>query len=246
MVEVLDARKRGRLFGVSFRLEQGALALVGPNGAGKTTLLNLIAGRIKPDAGEVRVFGHGPRSLAAARRRAYVPQQIAFPLHLKVAEVLEAARALAGVKAKLAAEAAERMGLLPHFKKRVGELSGGLRQRLALAAALMGEKPLWLLDEPASALDPGGLARLIEWARAHREKGGLIIVSAHRPDEVEAFADEALLLARGRARWRGPVRGLYTYRLPDGRRLDEVLPGARVVREPVDVLREVLYEEEQA
>ncbi len=246
MVEVVGVEKRGRVAGVSFALKAGALALVGPNGAGKTTVLNLIVGRIKPDGGEIRVFGHRPRSLEAARLRAYVPQQIAFPLHLKVREVLAAARRFAGAGEAEAELAARRMGLEAFQDAYVGNLSGGYRQRLALAAGLMGGKKLWLLDEPASALDPGGFSRLVEWTREHKEKGGLLIVSAHRPDEVEAFADEALLLSAGRVRWRGPVEKLYTYRLPDGRRLDEVLPGARVVREPVDVLREVLYEEEQA
>ncbi len=246
MVEVVGATKRGRVAGVSFALEAGALALVGPNGAGKTTLLNLIVGRIKPDAGEVRVGGYPARSLEAARLRAYVPQQIAFPLHLRVREVLAAARGLTGAGEAEAEAAAERMGLLPFRDAYVARLSGGYRQRLALAAGLMGEKPLWLLDEPASALDPGGFSRLVEWTREHKARGGLLIVSAHRPDEVEAFADEALLLSAGRVRWRGPVERLYTYRLPDGRRLSEVLPGVRVVREPVDVLREVLYEEDQA
>ncbi len=246
MVEVVGVTKRGRVEGVGFSLEAGALALVGPNGAGKTTVLNLIVGRIKPDAGEVRIAGHPPRSLEAARLRAYVPQQIAFPLHLRVREVLAAAQSLSGASEDQAEEAAERMGLLPFRDHFVGNLSGGYRQRLALAAGLMGEKRLWLLDEPASALDPGGFARLVEWTREHKERGGLLIVSAHRPDEVEAFADEALLLSAGRVRWRGPVERLYTYRLPDGRSLSEVLPGVRVVREPVDVLREVLYEEESA
>jgi len=246
MVEVIDVTKRGRVYGVSFTLKEGALALVGPNGAGKTTVLNLIVGRIKPDSGEVRIFSHPARSLAASRVRAYVPQQIAFPLHLKVREVLHAAQRLAEVDDATRDDAVARMGLNPYLKEYVGNLSGGYRQRLALAAGLMGDKKLWLLDEPASALDPGGFARLVEWTREHKEKGGLLIVSAHRPDEVEAFADEALLLSAGRVRWRGPVDRLYTYRLPDGRRLEEVLPGVRIVREPVDVLREVLYEEESA
>ncbi len=246
MVEVVNLSKRGRVEGVSFTLERGALALVGPNGAGKTTVLNLLVGRIKPDAGSVRVCGHPPRSLEAARRRAYVPQQIAFPLHLRVAEVLVAAQRLLGATDGDREEAVQRMGLAGRLGDYVGRLSGGFRQRLALAAGLMGERRLWLLDEPASALDPGGFARLVEWTEEHKARGGLLIVSAHRPDEVEAFADEALLLSAGRARWRGPVEQLYTYRLPDGRRLEEVLPGVRIVREPVDVLREVLYEEESA
>jgi len=246
MVEVVNLTKRGRVFEVSFSFERGALALVGPNGAGKTTVLNLLVGRIKPDAGTVRIGGFPPRSLEAARLRAYVPQQIAFPLHLRVQEVLEAAQRLLGASDADREEAVRRMGLGGRLRDFVGNLSGGFRQRLALAAGLMGKRRLWLLDEPASALDPGGFARLVEWTEEHKAQGGLLIVSAHRPDEVEAFADEALLLSAGRVRWRGPVERLYTYRLPDGRRLEEVLPGVRIVREPVDVLREVLYEEESA
>ena len=72
-----------------------------------------------------------------------------------------------------------------------------MTQRLALAAALMDGPPLWLLDEPASALDGGGLDRLAEWARSHVANGGAVVVSAHRPEEVEAFANEALLLKGG-------------------------------------------------
>lgn len=243
MVALVEAFKRGRLEPLSLELGPGAYALVGPNGAGKSTLLGLLAGRLAPSGGRVLLDGQPARSVAASRLRAYVPQQIAWPRHLRAGEVLAAARRMRGAPAAAAEEAARRMGLSEVLQRPVGLLSGGMRQRLALAAGLMGEPRIWLLDEPASALDPGGLARLVDWVADHRAHGGCVIVSAHRPEEVEALADEVLLLAHGRLRARGPVGSFYRYRLADGRDLDTVLPGARVLREPVDTLREVLYEE---
>ncbi|WP_457632612.1 ABC transporter ATP-binding protein [Oceanithermus desulfurans] len=244
MVALVEASKRGRLQPLTVEIGPGALALVGPNGAGKSTVLGLIAGRLAPSGGRVTLAGFPARSPRASALRAYVPQQIAWPPHLRAAEVLEAARRMRGATEAALRAAVRRMGLEPVLAKPVGQLSGGMRQRLALAAGLLGEPPVWLLDEPASALDPGGFARLRGWVDEHRTRGGTVIVSAHRPEEVEALADEALLLAHGRLRARGPVGSFYRYRLADGRDLNEVLPGARVLREPVDTLKEVLYEEE--
>ncbi len=243
MVTLVNASKKKRLEPVDLELGPGAYALVGPNGAGKSTLLGLLAGRLAPSGGRVLLAGHAARTPAASRMRAYVPQQIAWPRHLRAGEVLEAARRMRAAAPAEVRAAADRMGLREVLGRPVGQLSGGLRQRLALAAGLLGEPRVWLLDEPASALDPGGFARLVDWVSDHRERGGCVIVSAHRPEEVEALADEVLLLAAGRLRARGPVGSFYRYRLEDGRDLEEVLPGAHVLREPVDTLREVLYEE---
>lgn len=246
MVAFVEAHKRGRLQPLSAEIGPGAVALVGPNGAGKSTVLGLIAGRLAPSGGRVTLGGFPARSLEASGLRAYVPQQIAWPRHLRAAEVLNAARRMRAASREAALEAARRMGLEGVLDRPVGQLSGGMRQRLALASGLIGEPPVWLLDEPASALDPGGFARLLDWVRAHRSAGGTVIVSAHRPEEVEALADEVLLLAHGRLRARGPVGSFYRYRLDDGRELNEVLPGTRVRREPMDALREALYEEESS
>jgi ABC-type multidrug transport system ATPase subunit len=244
MVAVSGLGKRGRLFDVSFEFEQGSLALIGPNGAGKSTLLSILAGRIKADGGEAKLFGSPPRSLNAAKLRAYLPQQVAFPVHLRAREILQAARQLKGLAGGALAEAVARMHLEPVLDKPVGTLSGGMRQRLALAAGLMGGARLWLLDEPAAAIDPGGFSCLQAWLSDHRRSGGTVIISAHRPEEVAALATEALLLRAGRLIHRAKVEDLYRYVLSDGRRLDEVLPGARLTREPVAALREALYEED--
>jgi len=197
MVEVVGLYKKGRLAGIDLRLEAGSLALLGPNGAGKSTLLGLLAGRLRPDGGTVRLFGYHPQSPGAARVRAYIPQHLTFPPTLRVEEVLEAARQLKGASPAEKEEALERMGLASYLKRPVAQLSGGWRQRLALAAGLLGYPPLWLLDEPASALDDEGLHRLQEWLSAHLATGGLVILSAHRQEEILRLAERFLHLKNG-------------------------------------------------
>lgn len=204
MVEVIDLSKKGRLQGVDLHLPAGSLALLGPNGAGKSTLLGLLAGRLRPDGGVVRLFGH-PRSLAAARVRAYIPQHLTFPSTLRAEEVLEAARRLKGASPASKEEAIWRMGLQDRLKQPVAQLSGGWRQRLTLAAGLMGYPPLWLLDEPASALDSEGLACLQDWLAAHLAMGGLVILSAHRQEEISRLAERYIYLENGRVVRQGRI-----------------------------------------
>ncbi|MFO7546394.1 MAG: ABC transporter ATP-binding protein [Trueperaceae bacterium] len=240
-VDVRDLSLAGRLDAVNLTVTSGALALIGANGAGKSTLLHVLVGRLAPQAGEARVFGHGPRSADAAALRAYVPQRISFPSHLRAIEVLAAAARLKGASTERALAAAERMGLRDVLGRSIGALSGGMTQRLALASALLDEPPLWLLDEPASALDGGGLARLADWSRAHVGAGGTVIVSAHRPEEVEAFADDACLMRAGAVVERLPVSSLFTYVLQRGGERPAPLPaGWQVRREATEPLREVL------
>lgn len=220
-----------RLHPTDLELGSGALALIGANGAGKSTLLNLLTGGLKAPRGTVKVFGHGPRSAEASRLRAYVPQRIQFPPHLHVSEILAAAVQAKRCPTTLAHDAVARMGLGGVLTHRVGTLSGGMTQRLALAAALMDEPPLWLLDEPASAIDEDGLSRLAEWAREHGAAGGTLVVSAHRPEEVEALAGEALLLSAGRVIGRLKVADLFEYEvMRDGQPAGPLPAGWRVRR----------------
>lgn len=177
----------GRLDALDLSVEAGVVALVGANGAGKSTLLALAAGRLPAGAGRVWVDGAPVRDPRAARARADVPQAVAFPGRARVRELLGVARAARGASAEAAAEAVARLGLEALLDRRAGRLSGGERQRVALASALMGAPRLWLLDEPAAALDRDGLARLAAWVRAHAAAGGAVLVSAHRDEEVDAY-----------------------------------------------------------
>ncbi len=193
-VVVLEAAGvEGRLAPLDLHLRSGVLALLGANGAGKSTLLALIAGRLAPTRGRVWVAGAPARSPAAAHARADVPQAVAFPGRARVEELLGVARASRGVGDAAVVDAIARMGLAPLLARRVGRLSGGERQRLALASALMGAPPVWCLDEPAANLDREGLARLAAWVRSHAGAGGAVIVSAHRDEEVMAYAPDRVL-----------------------------------------------------
>ncbi len=243
---LVDARGLGvpaRLDDVTLRIEGGAVALIGANGAGKSSLLHVLAGRLRPRQGEVRVLGVAPRDPRASRRRAYVPQQVELSPHLHAGEVLAAAARARGLDHDAALDAARRMAVLDVLDRPVGRLSGGLRQRVALAAGLVGAPRLWLLDEPASALDAGGLERLSSWAEEHVARGGGLIVSAHRPEEVDAFAHEAVLMKAGRIVDRAPVRELFVLEDASG----EVVSFAREVRRrPGRRLRSVLGGDEDA
>ncbi|GAB5602790.1 hypothetical protein FJNA_13150 [Thermus sp. FJN-A] len=223
MVAVQGLSKGRRLLGVSLRVEGGVVGLLGPNGAGKSTLLALLAGRLKPDGGEARLLGYAPRDPRLFPLRAYLPQGPRLFPHLRAREVLEGARRMKGLGREALEEAVERMGLGGFLSRPVATLSGGQRQRLALAASLMGNPPLWLLDEPTAALDPKGRERFWAWVG---EKGeGVVLVALHHVEEAQGL-DRLLLLKGGRVLEEGPP--------------DRVL-GPRGERLPW--LMEVLYEE---
>ncbi|MFN4070496.1 MAG: ABC transporter ATP-binding protein [Thermus caldifontis] len=220
MVVAENLSKGGRLKGVTLQVAGGVVGLLGPNGAGKSTLLALLAGRLKPDGGRVALFSHAPRDPRALALRAYLPQAPRLFPHLRVWEVLEGARRVKGVGREALEEAVERMGLGAFLEKRVGELSGGQRQRLALAASLMGNPPIWLLDEPTAALDPKGRERFWAWVEAKGK--GAVLIALHHVEEARR-ADRLLLLKGGQVLEEGPpeqVLGPRGERLP---RLMEVL-----------------------
>lgn len=206
VAHAIDAHGLSKSFGdvvaldrVSFSIARGeSVALWGPNGAGKTTLLRALLGLI-PVQGEVSVGGRDPlRDGCEARRRiGFVPQEVAFDGGLGVAETLRFFARLRGVGQGRADEVAEELGLTAHGGKRVQELSGGLRQRLALAVALLSDPPVLLLDEPTANLD----------AEARRDFVALlsglgtsrtVVFTSHRFDEVLALADRLLWLDGGR------------------------------------------------
>lgn len=198
MIHVDDVRWRGRLDGVTLSVDAGAVALVGPNGAGKSSVLALLAGRATPQRGRVEIGGVPARDPRAAALRGYVPQGIALPGGARVHEVLAVARHVRRASEDAVAEAIERLALDPLLRRRVARLSGGEAQRVAVAAALMGDPPVWLLDEPASALDADGLERLGAWLHDHVEAGGVALVSAHRATEVARLARRVVRMAARR------------------------------------------------
>jgi ABC-2 type transport system ATP-binding protein len=188
--------------GLSFRVAPGeVLGLVGPNGAGKTTTLRSIAGIIVPTRGTIRVAGFdlAERPIDAKRALAFIPDEPQLFEHLTVEEHLKFVGRLYGV-----ADAADRAGPLLQevelWEKRrslPGELSRGMRQKLAIACGLLHAPAALLLDEPLTGLDPGGIRRMKATIAARARAGAAVILSSHLLHLVEELCTRLLLLRRG-------------------------------------------------
>lgn len=193
------------LDGVDLELPPGQLvALVGGNGAGKTTLLKLIAGHIRADAGSVTVLGSDPAQATQAMRRnlTSVSQTPALDPEMTVAETLRFFAILYELPSEqlsaVVADTARRFGLQEILIRRVSACSGGMRQRLHLAAAMLHVSKLMLLDEPTNNLDTEGREFLWNLLLEKAGAGVAILLSTHDLTAVERFADRVLLMHQGR------------------------------------------------
>ncbi|MGH9368978.1 MAG: ABC transporter ATP-binding protein [Thermoanaerobaculia bacterium] len=177
-----------------------AVALLGPNGSGKTTTLKAAAGLIHPSAGRIEI-GDPPRDASdpeARRAISYLPQRVAFPETLTGAETLEFYRSLRGAPRERVPEVLRFASLNGASGRPVGTYSGGMVQRLGLAAALLPDAPVLLLDEPTAALDPDGLCAFYGLVDRRRREGHTLLFSSHHLGDVERLADRFALLVEGR------------------------------------------------
>ncbi|MFG2782592.1 alpha/beta fold hydrolase [Streptomyces prunicolor] len=194
---------------LSFRVEKGqVLGLLGPNGAGKTTTLRMLMGLIKPDAGEIRVFGHAirPGAPVLSRVGAFV-EGAGFLPHLSGRENLELYWQATGRPPQDAhlEEALEIAGLGDALARAVRTYSQGMRQRLAIAQAMLGLPDLLILDEPTNGLDPPQIREMREVMIRYAEAGRTVIVSSHLLAEVEQSCTHLVVMDRGRLVQAGPV-----------------------------------------
>ncbi|WP_210589689.1 CocE/NonD family hydrolase [Streptomyces sp. GESEQ-35] len=194
---------------LSFRVEKGqVLGLLGPNGAGKTTTLRMLMGLITPDGGEIRVFGHAirPGSPVLSRVGAFV-EGAGFLPHLSGRENLELYWAATGRPAEDAhiEEALEIAGLGDALARAVRTYSQGMRQRLAIAQAMLGLPDLLILDEPTNGLDPPQIREMREVMIRYAAAGRTVIVSSHLLAEVEQSCTHLVVMDRGRLVQAGPV-----------------------------------------
>ncbi len=203
MIEIQNIHKRfGKtrvLNGASCRVEQGqSVALWGSNGAGKTTLLRCLLGLID-FTGDIRVAGMDVRRRGKAARRliGYVPQELTFYDEYRVAEALRFIARLRGAPRSRCTQCLKSVGLEEHHRKRVRELSGGMKQRLALALALLNDPPILALDEPTSNLDAAARRELLGQLTGLKNAGKTILFISHRPEEVAGLADRVLTLEHG-------------------------------------------------
>jgi Cu-processing system ATP-binding protein len=188
--------------GVSFNVDPGEVAvLLGPNGSGKTTTLRCAAGLLRPGAGRISIGGFDlHREYRQARRQfSYLPQQASFPANLRVREVLEFHAKLRAVASGRISQALAEAGLSEQDAERyVGQLSGGMRQRVSLALACLSAAPLMLLDEPTANLDPEATVHFRQLARQWRAAGRSLLISTHVLNDVEELADRVVVLVAGR------------------------------------------------
>jgi Cu-processing system ATP-binding protein len=196
---------------VSLALAPGqTVALVGHNGAGKTTLLKLMLGHVRPTSGTIRVLGDDPVAgeFEARRKIGFLPENVSFNPALTGREILTFYTLLKGAPVATALELLERVGLGPASARRVGTYSKGMRQRLGLAQALIGEPKLLLLDEPTTGLDPALRLSFYEILQTLRDRGATVVLSSHALAELGERADRVVIMGTGTLLVQGSVEEL--------------------------------------
>jgi ABC-2 type transport system ATP-binding protein len=214
VIEVEQLTKRYRhataVDDLSFRIPRGRITgFLGPNGAGKTTTLRVLLGLVLPTSGRATVAGRRYRELDTPLRTVgavleasnYHPARSGRN-HLRVLATA------AGISRSRVEEVLAEVELSDAARRRIGGYSLGMRQRLSVAAALLGEPELLVLDEPANGLDPEGIRWLRNFLRSYAADGGTVFVSSHVLAEISQLADEVLIIHRGKLVAQQPVAEL--------------------------------------
>ena len=211
MIEVESLTKRFRrvvaVDDLSFVASPGRVTgFLGPNGAGKTTTLRAIVGLVRPTGGHATVLGAPYRALdAPARRVGAVLETSSFHPGRSGRNHLRVVARAAGLPSSRVDEVLATVELDRDGRRRVRGYSLGMRQRLALAAALLGDPEVLVLDEPANGLDPAGIRWLRDLLRGCADEGRTVLVSSHVLAEVSQLADDAVIINRGRLITQAPV-----------------------------------------
>lgn len=187
--------------GVSFKVEQGDIVgMVGPNGAGKTTTIRMLLDIIRPDSGEIRVFG-GPLTEDAKDRIGYLPEERGLYRDRRVWNTLMYLASLKGVDMHTAAERAgrllETLGMEGSRNSKVKELSRGMGQLIQFVATVIHNPRLVILDEPFSGLDPVNVRLVKSVIAQYREQGTTFMLSTHQMGQVEELCDRVVMIDRG-------------------------------------------------
>ena len=216
MLELRDLHKRYddvvALDGCTFQVDRGRmLGFLGPNGAGKTTAMRTIFGLVTPDSGQVSWEG-SPITIEQRRRFGYMPEQRGLYPKMKAQEQLAYLGRLRGMNARAASESAdrwlERLGLAERRMDRVEVLSHGNQQRVQLAAALVHDPELLVMDEPFSGLDPIATETMADILREEAERGKAVVFSSHQLDLVEDICEDVAIINEGKIVVEGNVERL--------------------------------------
>jgi ABC-2 type transport system ATP-binding protein len=214
-IEVRDLTKRFGSFtavdNLSFSVEPGRITgFLGPNGAGKTTTLRMLLGLVRPSGGTATIGGHRYSEIKTPQRVVGAALEATnFHPGRSGRNHLRVLADTAGVDSRRVDEMLEMVGIPAAARQRAGGYSMGMRQRLALAAAMLGDPQVLLLDEPANGLDPEGIRWLRLLLRHLSSQGKTILISSHMLSEVEQTVDDVVIIANGRFIQQGSVADLH-------------------------------------
>jgi ABC-2 type transport system ATP-binding protein len=192
---------------LTFEIDSGTVTgFLGPNGAGKTTTLRMLLGLVTPSSGSATIGGVAYRDLAhPVRQVGAVLEASSFHPARRAHDHLRVLAIAAGIPDRRVEEVLARVGLSDAAGRRVGGFSLGMRQRLGLAAALLGDPEVLILDEPANGLDPEGVHWLRVFLRSFADQGRTVLVSSHLLAEVAQTVDNVVIIARGRLVTESPL-----------------------------------------
>jgi ABC-2 type transport system ATP-binding protein len=190
--------------------EGSAFGLIGPNGAGKTTFIKSILGIVQPTEGTVRVLGGSPEDPRIRARIGYLPERLHLPGSWTATAFLATVTRLKGLKADAAGNRRllERVGLADAAGRKIGGYSKGMRQRLGLAAAMVGAPSLLVLDEPTDGIDPMGRLEVRRILLEEVQRGTTLFLNSHLLAETERVCDRVAILADGRVLREGRLEDL--------------------------------------
>lgn len=220
---MLEVRALKKVYGnivavdaISLYISKGeTLGLLGPNGAGKTTTVAMIAGLLRPDSGEVLIEGRALRGDTdpIKRKIGLVPQDIALFDELTARDNLAFFGALYGLNGasgkRASAEALELVGLTDRAKDKVGTFSGGMKRRLNLAAALLHDPEILLLDEPTVGVDPQSRNAIFDNLETLKKRGKTLLYTTHYMEEAERLCERLVVIDHGKVIADDTLRGLY-------------------------------------
>lgn len=213
MIEIQQLHKNfGKvevLKGVDLDIASGGIfAVLGPNGSGKTTMIKSILGMVIPDKGTIEIGTKNILKKYAYRDNInYLPQIANFPNNLTVSELINMIKDLRN-KPTSDLSLIDRFALAPFLDKKLGNLSGGTRQKVNILLTFMFDSNLIILDEPTTGLDPISLLQLKEIIRTEKEKGKTILITSHIISFVEEMADQIVFLLDGKIYYKGTIAGL--------------------------------------
>jgi len=213
MIEFKNLHKRfGKLTvldGLDLSIKKGGIfAILGPNGSGKTTLIKCLLGMVIPNAGDINFKSESVLKKWDYRNNLnYLPQIANFPPNLTVIELISMVKNLRPKKSK-EQELIELFGLESFLNKKLGNLSGGTKQKVNIVLTFMFDSELIILDEPTTGLDPIALIHLKELIHKEKEKGKTILITTHIMSVVDELADEIVFLLDGKIYFKGSIDAL--------------------------------------